>query len=254
LTISKGLPSYCRLTRLNTAFHANESTAALYFSMHIARLLCQIFLHWEFLPFLPLRFKRPEGLPQSHSLYYQAQDAPPGFWKSSARECFCAARSILALAADAREARSLTTSPFALYGIFVAKFIEVYAGAFPWMNPGCTATEEHYSRSTSTQNTEHESMCFSCRPHLSYEAEIEEAQVVVRIAEQWVSTLDSIAIYFETFKQDFATSRAFRCSSRGNGLEGYDGHEVRCLRDGGSREGCEEYELFRHRLCRSGTV
>jgi hypothetical protein len=219
--------------------------------MHIARLLCQIFLHWEFLPFLPLRFRNAEGLPHSHSLYRQTQDAPPGFWKSSARECFCAARSILALAANAREARSLATSPFALYGIFVAKFIEVYAGAFPWMNPGCTATDEH-SR-TITPNTEHKSVCFSCRPHLSYEAEIEEAHVVVRIAEQWASTLDSIAIYFETFKHDYATSRAFGCV-RGTGFESYHGHEVRCLRDGSSGEGCEEYELFRHRLCRFGTV
>ena len=137
LTTNKGLPGYCRLTRPNTTDHANGPIAAHYFSMHIARLLCQIFLHWEFLPFLPLRFKQAEGLPSSHSLYRQAHEAPPGFWKSSARECFGAARSILALTADAREARSLTATSFALYGIFVAKFIEAYAKAFPWMNPDC---------------------------------------------------------------------------------------------------------------------
>jgi len=252
--MNKGLPVYCRLTRPNTTFHANEPTAAHYFSMHIARLLCQIFLHWEFLPFLPLRSKQAEGLPYSHSLYRQIHEAPPGFWKSSARECFCAARSILSLAADAREARSLTASPFALYGIFVAKFIEVYAKAFPWMNPACTAitttkTEDHSH--PNAHNTEHASMCLSCRPHLSYEAEIEEMHAVVPIAEQWVSTLDSITIYFETFKHDFAASRAFGCS-RGQGLESYDGQGFKCLRDGGTGEGCEEYELFRHRLCRFG--
>lgn len=249
LTTNKGLPGYCRLTRLNTLSHANDPTASHYFSMHIARLLCQLFLHWEFLPFLPLRFKQAEGVPSSHSLYRQVHEAPPGFWKSSARECFGAARSILTLAADAREARSLTTSPFALYGIFVAKFIEVYARAFPWMNPDCTATEER-SR-TNANSAEHASTCLSCRPLLSYDAEIEDAHVVVPIAEQWVSTLDSITIYFEAFKHDFARSVAFGCS-RGQGIEGCNGQDNICLRDGGSGEGCEEYELFRHRLCHFG--
>lgn len=250
LIINKTLIGRSRLTRLNTFCHAKEPTAAHYFNMHIARLLCQIFIHWEFFPFLPLRCRRPEGLHRLELPFNRTIEAPSGFWKSSARECFSAAKSILDLAADARVAACFPTNAFALYGIFVAKFIEVYAKAFPWMDP----ERETSDLDTHTDVHDHgQPIPLSLRPYLSYIAEIEWANDITPVAEQWVSTLDSITMYFETFKHDFNTSLAEQDSGI-CGPESVAYHANKSLRDGGYGEGREEYELFRHRLCDFGKL
>jgi len=243
--INKSLPPHSRLTRTNTFDHARDCTAAQYFTMHIARLLCHMALHWECMPFLPLRYTQPEGPQRLKNLYHRSTKAPAGFWKSSAREFFGAARSVLDLAADAREVGCLTMSGFALYGIFTAKFTEIYAKAFPWMDPEHAATDEHHWRDASHGSRP---IALSRRPYLSYTAEIEGINDTLHIAQQWVETLDSIATYFDTFKQDFAASVTMGQSHSGE-PENHGVQAAKCLRDGGPGEGDEEFELFRHRLC-----
>jgi hypothetical protein len=202
-------------------------------------------LHWECIPFLPVRYTHAAGSQRLKSFCHQNSEAPVGFWKSSAREFFGAARSVLDLAAEAREAGCLTMSGLALYGIFCAKFVEVYVKAFPWMDPDYTTADDNFC-ATGTHGKRPPSLAL--RPHLSYTAEIEGIDDTLRIAEQWVETLDSVASYFDTFKQDFAASVALGRS--GLGLPGSDDRgAARCLRDGGPGEGDEEFELFRHRLC-----
>lgn len=193
---------------------------------------------------------RAEGLRRLESLCNGNTEAPTGFWKSSARECFSAARSILDLAADAREAEGLPMNSFVLYGIFVAKFMEVYAKAFPWMDPECVTigggvhTDVHDDCRTTS---------LSLRPHLSYTAEIEWANEFTPVTEQWVNTLDSITKYFETFKHDFTTSLALQNNDLCV-LKSVRGPATKSLRDGGYGDGREEYELFRHRLCDFGKL
>ena len=136
-------------------------------------------------------------------------------------------------------------SGLSLWVIFCAKFVEVYAKAFPWMDPENVATDEHQYRDDSY---ECRPTCLSRRPHLSYIAEIEGINGTLHVAEQWVETLDSIANYFDTFKQDFAASVTMYSFTLGE--TGFNkGRVSRCLRDGGPGEGEEEFELFRHRLC-----
>jgi hypothetical protein len=248
--ISKSLGGRSQLTKLNTYAQAEGPTSAHYFNMHIARLLCQVFLHWEFLPFLPLRFSQPEGLHRLQFLCHGATQPPLGFWTSSARECFNAARSILDLAADARETGSLPMNAFALYGIFVAKFMEVYAKAFPWMDPDFVEADRSPQPDAYNQCPP---LCLSLRPHLSFAAEIEGANEILHVAEQWVNILDSITKYFETFKQDFIRNLGLECASVQKPKD--VGFQMsKCLRDGGYGEGHEEYELFRHRLCDFGRL
>lgn len=243
--INKSLPARARLTKSNTFDHARDRTAAHYFTMHIARLLCQMALHWEFMPFLPLRYALAEGPQRLRSLLcHSTEAAPPGFWKSSAREFFGGARSVLDLAADAREVGCLTMSSLALYCIFTAKYTEVYAKAFPWMDPDYATTDEYHCRDTSYESRSIP-IPLSRRPHLSYITEIEGVNDTLPITEQWVETLDCIATYFDTFKQDFAANVTVGRSNLGEPRN----ETPRSLRDGGPGEGEEEFELFKHRLC-----
>jgi hypothetical protein len=245
--MSKSLEGRSRLNRLNTSAHSREPTAAHYFNMHVARLLCLVFLHWEFLPFLPLRCRQPAGPDPAPQHAFQAKDAPPAFWRSSARECFSAAKAILDLASDAREESSLAVNALAAYGIFVAKFIQTYASAFPWMDPDHVMTPFHvHSPSYEENNTTQPP---TGRPQ-TYSAELQGAEAITPMAKQWAEDLDTIAVYFETFKSDFVSS-----TSESLPASGYGSYQSsKCLRDGGDGDGREEYELFRHRLVDFGDL
>jgi hypothetical protein len=247
LIMSKSLEGRSRLNRLNTSAHSREPTAAHYFNMHIARLLCLVFLHWEFLPFLPLRCRQPTGPDPAPQHAFQAKDAPPAFWRSSARECFSAAKAILDLASDAREESSLAVNALAAYGIFVAKFIQIYASAFPWMDPDRVITPSHVEPPTHQRLNTTEPPAGRLQ---TYSAELQGAETITTTAQQWAEDLDTIAIYFETFKSDFVnnTSENLPAPRYGN----YQ--STKCLRDGGDGDGREEYELFRHRLVDFGDL
>ena len=250
LIMSKSLEGRSRLNRLNTSAHAREPTAAHYFNMHIARLLCIVFLHWEFLPFLPLRCKQPEGPNPAPQHAFLASDAPPAFWRSSARECFIAAKAILDLASDAREEGSLALGAFATYGVFMAKFIQIYASAFPWMDtdhvmPPSTPSRVHSPASEGPDVTGP----WAGRLQ-TYSAELRGAETATTMARQWAEDLDTIAVYFETFKIDFVNNTSESLPASGHGTY----PSTKCLRDGGDGDGREEYELFRHRLVDFGDL
>ena len=248
LIMSKSLEGRSRLNRLNTAAHSREPTAAHYFNMHIARLLCLVFLHWEFLPFLPLRCRQPEGPNPAPQHAFQAKDAPPAFWRSSARECFSAAKAILDLASDAREEYSLAVNALAAYGIFMAKFIQIYASAFPWMDL------DHIMAPARNHPPTHEDINTTeplpGRPLQTYSAELQGAETITTMAKRWAEDLDTIAIYFETFKGDFVSNTSETLPASGFGSY----QSTKCLRDGGDGDGREEYELFRHRLVDFGDL
>ena len=112
------------------------------------------------------------------------------------------------------------------------------------MDPDHATTDDDRNKDARQR---HSHNCLARRLDLTYSAEIEGINDTLHIAEQWVKTLDSMATYFDTFKQDFAVSVTLEYPSSGE-LES-DGHPAaRSLRDGGPGEGDEEYELFRHRL------
>jgi len=202
---------------------------------------------WEFLPFLPLRCRQPEGPLPAPQHAFLATDAPPAFWKSSARECFGAAKAILDLASDAREESSLTVNALAAYGIFVAKFVQFYVLAFPWMDPDHILTPAYGHSPTYEGNDIPEVPTGRLR---SYSAELQRAESITTMAKQWAEDLDTIAAYFQRFKSDFIsnTSESLPASRYGS----YQ--STKCLRDGGDGDGREEYELFRRRLVGFGDL
>lgn len=205
--------------------------------MHVARLLCQVFIHWELLPFLPVRYARPEGPILVASGCFEAGVAPSGFWESSARECFSAANAIIELISDLRANATFVTNAFTVYAVFVARFMETYARSFPWMDP-------NQRMSTLRDHIKPEGNCDRARASDNFLVDTQGGEDIVLPALQWYTTLSSIADYFGIFKKDFYANNltSLRLSSPYcNG--GYD--SSRCLREGGAGDGREEYEVFR---------
>lgn len=242
LAINHNIVGQLQLTPINILIQCQSPMAAKYLSLHAARLLCQLFIHWEFLPFLPVNCVRPVGLGQEARQIYEAADAPTGFWLSNARMCFQAARSILDLASFVENHVSLMEDAFTSYAVFVASFIRIYARAFPWMDveqqlaqceapPIFAGNLRHFDSSASQSTTP--------KPPGD--------ESIVSLNDEWSVTLASIAKYFEDFKLDYYTTSL---------SESYFVSDIcvnqlrsrRCLRDGGAGEGLEEYKLFRSKL------
>lgn len=207
--------------------------------MHLALLLCQLLLHWEFLPFLPVRYSQPQGPAGPTQTQAQAFDAPAGFWRSSARECFTAANSILQLCSTWTAAGALPLTPFVAYAIYTAAFINLYGASFPWM---CS----HASNPLQSMVDANAEECQSSKLHAQHikrldRAGIQDLQSSVRLMEGWAVTLTCIGDYFKKFKRDFE-----QASRRSDG--GIDARRSDSLRDGGSGTGLLEYTLFERTL------
>lgn len=243
-----------RLLRLNQTIPAQQAinsssfqgyivgqTASQLIHMHVARLLCQLLLHWEFIPFLPVNFSKPQGPLHIVDSEAQASSAPPGFWASSSRECFTAASTILHLSSTCKAADALPMTPFIAYAVYTATFVDSYGQSFPWMcshslNPLHATTRPH----------EQIPVKFTTDVVLAEKivsSGLKDLQEFVRLVDKWIDTLTSIIGYFEGFKADFKTAKAkVRCTIE------FERPTDISLRFGGAGTGLSEYLLFERDL------
>ncbi len=110
--------------------HENHGAATTFVSMHMLGALCQIVLHREHLPFIPLRCGRPAG-PLGDSIY-GAEAAPHAFWEDSTAEIFRAASVVESLVGICRD--RLPLSSIVLFTVWISCFMGVYAAHFPHMD------------------------------------------------------------------------------------------------------------------------
>lgn len=203
--------------------------------MHAACLLCQILLHWELLPFLPVHFSRPQGPFEANIGEIRLHDAPAGFWTSSAQECFTAARTILHLSSACKMVGSLPSSPFMAYAVYTATFMDLYSQSFPWM---CSHVPNLLHDPTNVE--EDPSSRFDLAVKLAETSEksgFEGMQSTVRLVGKWKDNLKAIAEYFDRFKLDFRTALSESDTSFGTQAD-------YALRFGGPGTGASEYSLF----------
>lgn len=242
LTIDRSMIGQLHLTPINILAQSQSPIAAKYLGLHAARLLCQLFLHWEFLPFLPMKCVQPAGLGKEAAQNYDAADAPAGFWLSTARACFQAARSILDLASMVQNHVSMMDDSFTSYAVFVASFMRIYAHSFPWMDVRQEMAQCEAPPIFGGFPQRHNSSASQYATPKSPRA----GSIIPQNAE-WSATLVSIARYFEEFKLDYYTTSLSDTFSVPDAYVGQI-RSRRSLRDGGTGEGHAEYSLFRPKL------
>jgi hypothetical protein len=98
-------------------------------SHHAVSLL---FLDRAYLPFLPTTCDKPSG-PIDPPLL--PSDAPIGWWRDRANELFVSAASISIIMGDLDDADVSLYTPFPGFCLFSAVTTNLYALAFPWMDP-----------------------------------------------------------------------------------------------------------------------
>ncbi|KAH7159829.1 hypothetical protein B0J13DRAFT_592358 [Dactylonectria estremocensis] len=124
------LPDTFTFSRRNYYRHDNHQATNMYLSLHLLVSVCQIVLHREYLPFLPLRCSKPEG-PFIPTLT-APHETPDGFWEEIAEPFFEAARNVVDLVDICRD--KLPLSSLALFSVWLAGFVGVYARNFPFMD------------------------------------------------------------------------------------------------------------------------
>jgi hypothetical protein len=169
----------------------------------------------------------------------QAKNAPAGFWGSSARECFNAARSILHLCSVWKEADVLPSTPFVAYALHTAACIDLYGTSFPWMcyyasNPSQVGVdadqEDSIDRRLEAQ-----------REQRLVSTGFAELSVHVQLVDGWKKNMASMKEYFHRVKADFERVKA-------DGSSNAEERSGDGLRDGGAGTGEGEYSLFERSL------
>jgi hypothetical protein len=92
-----------------------------------------LFLHREYIPFLPTTESEPAG-PVDPPLLEAS--APNGWWQDGARELFDAAACITNILSELDDAGATLMTPFAGFCAFSAATMNLYVSRFPKLNLG----------------------------------------------------------------------------------------------------------------------
>lgn len=218
--------------------------------MHTVYLLCQIILHREYVPFIPMRCSKPEGPIDPPLFPPDKYSVPPGFWAENARDCFRSAREIMDLVQTCQEWSALVETPIVGFAIYTVAFNGVYCINFPWMDPDgymCTAS------SSSTQP-------ITSRPGESkgFEAARKALETIgsmrpkLHMADGWFKTINKMHKYFRRLKSDYKkSSHAMESSSEGDSPVST---RHLSLREGGTGGGLSEFRLLERTLQEFGNL
>ena len=131
------LPSTFTFSKWNySKFNENHRASSTFVLLHMLRFVCLIMLHREYVPFVPIRCREPEG-PLDHPTFTK-EETPAGFWRTSAEQLFKAARGIVDLIEICQKKDRLPQSTIVLFAIWTASFVGLYGAHFPQMD-----TERH---------------------------------------------------------------------------------------------------------------
>lgn len=125
----------------NLQAHMSRAQGEPFVFVNLIFYLSQIFLHREYIPFLPHRCSRPSG-PIDPPLLV---DTPPdGWWEASYRTLFDSAASVVDIIRAAQERGMMLKTVFVSFCVYSAAFTLLYAEAWPHMAPDAKQPSKEY--------------------------------------------------------------------------------------------------------------
>ncbi|KAK3074364.1 hypothetical protein LTR53_003293 [Teratosphaeriaceae sp. CCFEE 6253] len=240
LEFKASLPRQHQLTPQNTQAHISLKTSTPYTLVHTVYLLCQIMLHREYVPFLPIRCSKPEGPLDAPTFPPDRFDVPPNFWGESARELFRAAREIMDLVRSCQEWNALVETPIVGFAIYTVAFIGVYCHNFPWMDPdGSMCTQPQPGAAVKPSNAGGSKGFEAARKAVEM---IGQMRPRLRMANGWFMTVTRMYTYFRKMKSDYRkNTNSMETSSSENDSSS---NRPLSLREGGLGGGLEEWKIL----------
>jgi hypothetical protein len=205
-------------------------------------------LHREYVPFIPLRCKKPEG-PLDPPLFPPATyDVPPGYWEDSARQCFKAARDLVDLARTCQEWNVLVQTPIVGFAIYTVAFVGVYCINFPWMDPDGYMCTQPMAKPGGPPS---ESKGFeAARKALEI---IGQMRPRLHMADGWFKTINKMHRYLRRMKKDFSKNVQANESASESDDSPSSSRQL-SLREGGIGGGLDEYKLLERTLKEFGNL
>ncbi|KAH9887152.1 hypothetical protein F4778DRAFT_786451 [Xylariomycetidae sp. FL2044] len=237
------LPGTFTFSRSNYFRHENHQASSVYVLLHMLRCVCLIFLHREYVPFVPIRCQGPEGPLDSPVFPPHEYEPPDGWWMASAERMFKAARDIVDLIEICQRKDRLPQSTVVLFAIWTASFVGLYGHHFPQMD-----TERHmlnYDYDAGGQNEAAPDVYRQGPTALTFQT-LEKMSTWLKMASAYVSIFRQMDKYFEKIKQDY-----HKYAQMNNQTNGAKSSRVR---EGGTGGGLEEYKPLYGQLKDFGTI
>ncbi|PWW77660.1 hypothetical protein C7212DRAFT_178061, partial [Tuber magnatum] len=235
------LPEHLHFSPQTLSAHMSSRTSSAYAVMHITHFLCQVVMHREYIPFLPLRLTRPQG-PLDPPLFpaddpeTDREGLEPGmtiamWWEESAKEIFRCARGIMQIVNGLEEWNSSVETPAVGFAVYMVGVCGVYAWSFPWMDQKGYITgsiPDPTSKSPSHSGDDEDENMEGVRGAREPEGSGAEARKAIelitkmrerwRMAEEWYTTLGRLRNYFKTIRDEYV-----RLHHPGSDIEGAAG-------------------------------
>lgn len=247
------LPKNAILTPQNTQTHIDVDEQTPYILMHTVYLLCQIMLHREYVPFIPLRCKKPEGPLDPPLFPANKYDVPPDFWENSARQCFQSARDIVDLVRTCQTWNKLVETPIMGFAIYTVAFVGVYCINFPWMD------SDGFMCTKSVTGPDGKSVPLAGNDINGFEAARKALEIIgqmaprLHMANGWFKTINRMHRYLRRMKKDFFKNVQANESTPESGSSPESSRQL-SLREGGSGGGLDEYKLLERTLKEFGNL
>ncbi|KAK4982734.1 hypothetical protein LTR50_007602 [Elasticomyces elasticus] len=237
------LPRQYTLSQHNTSAHIQMKTSTPYFLVHAVYSLCQMILHREYIPFIPIRCSKPQG-PLDPPLFPPSEfQIPPNFWEDSARECMLAARDLMGLVSICQEWNVLVETPIVGFALYTVAFIGVYCLNFPWMDPDGYMCSKPITNAQITSGQQHDGGHGAAAARKALQL-IGRMRPRLQMADGWFKTIKRMHTYFNRIKKDYRKNirTLAACSSESEGSP--VSTRRLSLREGGTGGGLEEYKLL----------
>ncbi|CAJ2513735.1 Uu.00g018540.m01.CDS01 [Anthostomella pinea] len=222
------LPGTFTFSRSNYFKHENHQASSAYVLLHMLRCVCLIMLHREYVPFIPIRCKGPEGPLDEPT--FERDEFSNSFWRASAEQLFKAARGIVDLIKICQRKDKLPQSTIVLFAIWNAAFVGLYGFHFPQMD-----TERHMLSFDDETHPDGHTGVFEHGPTgLTFET-LQKMSNWLKMASAYVDLLEHMDKYFVGIKQDYYKYKELNMLSEKRSLR---------VREGGTGGGLEEYHRF----------
>jgi hypothetical protein len=245
MDFKSSLPRQHTLTPQNTQAHISMNTSTPYALTHTVYSLCQIALHREYVPFLPIRCEKPQGPLDPPLFPSDKYDVPPDFWEDSARDCFKAARDIMDLVRSCQEWNVLVETPIIGFAIYTVSFTGVYCMNFPHMDPHgfmCTPKDQRYKADGSKASESSGGVAASKAVQM-----VGEMSTKLHMAQGWFKTINRMHKYFKRMIRDYKKNIA-AIESGTSESESPTSTRHLSLREGGIGGGLDEFKLLERTL------
>ncbi|KAF5610501.1 transcriptional regulatory [Fusarium subglutinans] len=212
VAFDKDLPETFRLSRQNYYRHDNHQATNTYVSLHMLASVCHIVLNREYLPFLPLQCRRPQGPIANQTVL---NFAPDRFWEESAEDIFESSRNIIDLVGLSKE--KLPLSSLSIFSIWLVGFMSIYAHHFPQMDRSHRLGSE---QAKSPQTEENLSILEQGQAGIACQA-LRRAAVYLPSSQRYLDNLEAVDRCFTQAKNSRQGSLSLRLGGVGHGSEPY---------------------------------